>query len=396
MGIRLIQFLRGYVTLLLSGQFIERFINICMHRGIFLWDIRRAPSGTKLKMSLRAFKTIPPIARKTHTRVRILEKRGLPIRLAACKRRSLFAGGLLFAVVFLYVSSLFLWSVEIEGTERTDPQVLAQVLSELGVRPGAYKKNIVVREVKENALLRIDTLSWLWVDIRGCRARVQVMEKTPAPQITAENACDIVAQSDGIVCEIIATEGQTKVAVGDTVRRGQVLISAVFTSTRENIPARYTHAAGRVFARTWYEKSITVPRTKTEKSYTENTHTKRALRFGQFSVPLSWPSSIPYQHFERRQAVHELAFFGIKTGIAYSSDQYLEYTESDVEITTEEAVRSAEQKLDTQIQDTLVDKAATCTEAHTSFVENADGTITVTRTAEYREQIGAEQAVDAL
>ncbi len=395
MVVRLIWFLRGYVTLILSGQFVERFINICMRRGIYLWNVQRCGSTTRLCMSIRAFKTVAPIAKKTHTRIKISEKHGLPVRLAAYRRRTLFSVGLLLAVTFLYASSLFLWSVEVEGTERTNPQEILDVLSDLGVRPGAYKRRIAVRDVKENALLRLDDLSWLWVDIRGCRARVQVMEKTPAPALVPTNACDIIAASDGVISEVIATEGQAKVAPGDTVLKGQVLISSVFTSTRENIPARYTHAAGQVFARTWYEESITLPLHETEKVYTQNTHTDHALRLGNLTLPLS-RGGAPFQKCDKTHTAHDWVIFGVYTGISYHTDTYAEYTESTIPRTKAATIAAAEKMLDAKIEAARFDKDGVRTDASTACTENSDGTVTVTRICEYKEQIGVEQAVDAL
>ncbi len=395
MGIKVINFLRGYVTLLLSGQFIERFINICMHRGIFLWDIRKTGrDSAQAKMSVRAFKTLPPIAKKTHTRIKILEKRGLPVRIAGYRRRVLFPVGLLLAVTFLYGASLFLWSVDIVGCEQVSAVEIKAVLAELGVRPGAFKQSIDVGDVKNGALARLSDLSWLWVDIRGCRATVRVQEKRIAPEIVPTDACDIIAGADGIISEIIATEGQTKIAVGDTVTRGQLLISSVYTSEREGIPARYTHAAGKVYARTWYEKSKTVSLTEIKKNYTENTHTDRALRLGSFTLPLSDMRAVPYESCDRERVVHDLVLFGIYTGITYQTDTYLEYTPETLEIPIDAAIAAAEADLDVQIQNEIFDKAAQRTDARTTYTKNGDGTLTVTRTAEFKEQIGVEMRVE--
>ena len=38
-------YLRGYVTIELSGFSVERFMNLASHKGIYLWDIK----NTKVK-----------------------------------------------------------------------------------------------------------------------------------------------------------------------------------------------------------------------------------------------------------------------------------------------------------------------------------------------------------
>ncbi len=394
MIIRFIHFLRGSVLLLVSGQFVERFINLCLHHGIFLWDIRKdGETHTRLRMSVRAFQSVRPIARKTHTRVKILEKRGLPIYLAKCRRRTGFLIGILTAAIFLYAASLCIWSVEIAPTERVDESEIRTALAELGLRPGALKSRIAPREIKDKALLKLDELSWLWVDVRGVRAQVRVLEKRPAPEILSTEPCDIVAERDGIICEIVATEGQTKVQVGDTVLRGQLLISAVFTSEREGVAARYTHASGQVFARTWYEASVKANAKQILKKYTEQTHTHRRLKLGNWVLPLSKQNNIPFDKCDLKKESHDWVIFGKYTGISYQTDTYMEYVPEARERTAQEIAQAAEKELDAQIQDMLFDKAAARMDARTDVVQNGDGTFTVTRTAEFKEQIGKQVEV---
>ncbi len=392
MVLRLIHYLRGYVSLLLSGQFLERFFNICMHRGIFLWDIRRQGSDSaRVSMSLRAFKTLPPIARKTRTRVKILKKSGLPIRLAAYKKRTFFLLGLLLAVSFLYASSLFIWSVELVGALPEHESTIRTILAENGVYPGAYKRRLQVDKIKNDALAKLDNLSWLWVDVRGCRATVRVQEKRPAPEILSTDPCDIIALCDGVIAEIHATEGHKAVKVGDTVRKGQLLISAVMPSERIN--ARWVHAAGVVYARTWYEESINVPLTETKKIFTGETKTQRTLFLGKWALPLSSGKSA-YTHAERTKQRHDWCLFGIYTGISYQSETIAQYKPETVALPKDKAVQAAEAVLDARIADALCDKDGVRTDVRTDVIENTDGTLTVVRTAEYKEQIGVEVGVE--
>ena len=393
--VRLIHYLRGYVSLVLSGQFIERFINICMHRGLFLWDVKKtAQDSARAKMSLHAFKQLRPIAKKTHTRVKIVEKHGLPLRLAAYKKRTFFILGLLLAISFLYVSSLFIWSVDIVGLQHTDEAELRSVLAELGVHRGALKYGQDPKALQNRALLKLDGISWLWVDIRGCRATVHILEKRPAPEILSTDPCDIVALREGVIIEVRATEGNKAVKAGDTVLKGQVLISSVMPS--ERIEARYTHAAGLVFARTWYEESMTVPLTKLQKAFTGKSYTERTLKLGKLTVPLSRRIPPMQANCERTQSTHTLVLFGIDTHIAYQSALYRPYTPKTVAVPAETAIQAAEVELDKRIASTLCDKNGERLQVHTTVHENGDGTLTVTRTAEYKEQIGTETAVNAL
>ena len=68
--IKLIYFLKGYVIIKVEGFFIERFINICIRRGIALKKITRTGNNTaSMQVSFSDFKRIRPVARKADVRI---------------------------------------------------------------------------------------------------------------------------------------------------------------------------------------------------------------------------------------------------------------------------------------------------------------------------------------
>jgi len=88
---RLWNYIRGYVIIFVEGYFLEKFVNICTRRQILLWDIQRdRNSKMTLKVSIRGFKMLKPVAKKTGCRVKILEKRGLPFLLNRYRTGKLF------------------------------------------------------------------------------------------------------------------------------------------------------------------------------------------------------------------------------------------------------------------------------------------------------------------
>ena len=59
-------------------------------------------SKISLKISIKGFKHLRPVARKTRCRVRIVEKRGLPFIVSRYKERKTFVLGLaVFVVLFI-------------------------------------------------------------------------------------------------------------------------------------------------------------------------------------------------------------------------------------------------------------------------------------------------------
>ena len=116
--LRLWNFLRGYVIILVEGHFIERFINICTRRQLFLWDVKRSSDTTMtLKMSIKGFKMVRPVAKKTHSKVKIISKNGMPFIISRYRKRKAYVLGALLFLVLINLIASFIWDIEITGNK---------------------------------------------------------------------------------------------------------------------------------------------------------------------------------------------------------------------------------------------------------------------------------------
>ncbi len=253
-------YLRGYVIIIVEGFFTEKFINICTRRKISLWDVRVQGEKTRtMRMSIKGFKLIRSIARKAKCRVRLLKKAGLPFVFNKYRRRkAFFAGAALFFVLIMVLSS-FIWSVEITGNKTLQSAELEEALARKGVRTGILKFRIDADSAVTGMMLDMEELAWISIVVRGTKVKVDVRERKEMPVVIARHIpCDVIAAKDGIIKQVIATGGIEAVNVGDTVQRGQVLISGNIPLKGEKAGYKLSHAMGSVSARTWYEEEVPV------------------------------------------------------------------------------------------------------------------------------------------
>lgn len=265
--LRLWNYLRGYVIIIVEGYFIEKFLNICTHRQILLWDVRvQKEQLVTMKLSINGFKLIRPIARKTKCRVRLLKKTGLPFIFNKYRRRKAFYAGAVLFVVLIYVMTSFVWSVEITGNKRLQASVLEDALAQNGIRTGVLKYRIDTDNAVTGMLLALKDISWISIVVRGTKVKVDLRERIEIPVIVPKNVpCDIVALKDALIKQVIATEGVEAVGEGDTVKKGQVLISGKIPLEGAENKFRMVHAMGSVAARTWYEEQAPVKLTEVER-----------------------------------------------------------------------------------------------------------------------------------
>ena len=126
--IRLWNFLRGYVIISVEGYFTERFINICTRRQLFLWDVIRLSDTTiTLKMSIKGFKMLRPIAKKTRSKVRIVSKNGMPFVISRYKKRKALCWAH-FIYCFNKLVASFVWDIEVTGNQVGRSEIIRNLI----------------------------------------------------------------------------------------------------------------------------------------------------------------------------------------------------------------------------------------------------------------------------
>ena len=86
--LRLFRYLLGYVRFAAWGGFPERFINLCEHNRILLWDVRSRDGVITACTDRSGYKRMRCAARRSGMRLRIKKKCGLPFFLNRHSRDS--------------------------------------------------------------------------------------------------------------------------------------------------------------------------------------------------------------------------------------------------------------------------------------------------------------------
>jgi len=286
--IRLWHYLKGYVIIIVTGNSVERFINICTRRQILLWDVERiTPGSVRMKISINGFKKARTAARKSRCRVRIQSKKGLPYILAVYKKRKGFVAGILVFAILVYLMTSIIWAIDIQGNSIVDTGVIIEQLNDMGIYRGTIKRRVNPKLVADTLMLKNSELSWVGVEVKGTRLIISVREGVEPPVVVpVDKPCHIIAKRDGIVVSVTAKNGLALVKQGDTIIKGQVLISGIIESVRPEFGAKKVHAIGEVMARTWYEVKKEVPKKERLRKRTGNEWNKTSVYFLDFKIPL--------------------------------------------------------------------------------------------------------------
>ncbi len=310
MKLKLIDFIFGACRIEARGAFCERIINIATGKNIFIHDIvRTAPDRIEFTVSLKGSRLLFSES-ELEDSLYILHQSGLPILFSKRKARIIALTGPLVVFLLLFLSTQFIWHVNIVNATREEEAVILKELEKLGVKRGALKMAIDQGNVKNQLLIDNPHLMWLWVDIRGASAIVKFAPRAVAPEIFNEDDFyNVYSSHDAVITKIIPTNGIAKVSVGDTVLKGQMLIEGVMPSDSEN--EKHIHASGEVYGNVWEEKCVTIPRKNEIRTPTGNKIEHLSINFKKFPLKLYINSSILYDNYDIIENNRTFVPFGV-------------------------------------------------------------------------------------
>lgn len=264
---RLEQELRGKVSLTVHGVEPERLLNACAKAGVAFWGSEPLDALTlRLNLHRGELAKVEALCARLMLDGTVTGEQGLPGTLRRLKRRYGFWAGLVCSLCAVLLLSQFLLNVEVSGNETVPSAVILSELRRLGVRPGAFGPRLDEGLIAQQALLELEELSWMAVNLHGTRAEVLVREKLPKPELEdASRPADVVAKATGIVTQVEPWSGRALVKVGDTVVAGDTLLSGYVPleppeySGLGLVGSRTVRAEGRIEARTWRTVEVVLP-----------------------------------------------------------------------------------------------------------------------------------------
>ncbi len=389
-----VNYARGWVAVTITGTFPERLLNLCAQRGVVFWAVEwLGEQELRLKVVRRHLSRLRELAPRAGCEVQEERRVGLPDFLIRFRRRYAFLLGLGMAVLWVSVVSSFILNVDIQGNQRVPDAVILAQLRRQGLRPGAFGPALDSRAIARETLWALDELEWVTINIYGTRAQVQVAEKVPTPQrLEQEGVSDIRAAADGLIISIDTVAGQGKVVPGDMVTRGQVLISGTVTMEGpqySGLPPHhlYVRADGQVWARTWRTLSASIPLHATGKEYTGEEKNRWSLTLFERRINFYGKGSISWESYDKIRKTYPLTLPGGRVlPIRLERERLSRWEPERVPVDTSAAQKLLEQQLYQRLEGLVGEGGEVVCVTWSARI--ADGVLTVTGTAECREQIG--------
>lgn len=261
-------------------------------------------------------------------------------------RKGALTGLAVCLVLHVFFSSM-IWKIEITGNGSIPEAHILKKLESLGVKEGTLKNSIDVKKLYIDYMVADPLVSYAHLNIDGTTAVFEVSERKDAPEKEPDKkqVCNIVARCNGVIYRSDVYSGGNEVAPGESVIKGQLLISSFFeTRTVGHILRR---AKGNVLAVTEPCFEMTIP--KTSFSFDDGAEYKKySLKLFDHSMAVKGMAPANANGKNQRFVEEKnISLFGFITlPVKYSVTTYTVYEKSEKKVSKAQAQKQYSEKLE--------------------------------------------------
>lgn len=384
MFIKLADYMKGYVSIKISGLFPERFINLCAKNKIPLNNIKRKTKNEiTADLSVSNFKKLRKITKTTGCKVHITQKYGLRFFMHRFKKRKAFVLGIAAFFIILWSLTKFVWIIDITGNENVEDNSILEYAKKGGLKTGMLTALVDSQKIKSYIMTNMEELSYVSVTKYGTTVYIDVREREEKREhFDKYTFSNIVADQSGVVESVLVQSGTAAVKKGDVVYKGQLLVSGA--TDNKYLGIKYSNSDAVIKARVWHEKTVNIPYYTEEKVPTGNTKAKRKLKILNFSLNLFTKNKILFEKYDILSYTNYISLGkGKVLPIGVETTRYEEYKTKRTKLSLEQTKDLLLKELDKQYKDS---------EIISRTFEIKDNKLTVTY--ECIEDIGREEEID--
>lgn len=299
----------GSITVELTSAEPTLLLLKLLKAGIDLWDVGEIEGlAVRVTLGRNYFLLLKNLCQVDGASVKVIRSAGILRLLKRIVRRPVLVFGcLLIVVLSLYLPTKVLF-VEVEGSGAVPVDKILHRAELCGIRLGADRSEIRSERVKNALLESMPELQWVGVNTHGCRAVISVRQRTQVQQEKSQQGISsLVALRDGVIREMTVLQGSGVCKVGQSVTKGQVLISGY---TDLGICLRGTHAQGEIFAETQRSVGVITPSETLRRTVITRQEKKYSLIFGKFRINFFKGSGISDATCDKMYAYHYMTLPG--------------------------------------------------------------------------------------
>lgn len=353
--VKILHFLFGRLYFEITGQNVERFLNLCAKNDVVLWDLKASGKGYHFFIRKKSGEELENLAKKTNIQIKLLGRSGLPFFLLEHRKRKVLFFSVFMALLAMFSLSQFIWEITVSGCEVYSESDILKYVTTNYYKAGTYKRKIDCNQLEEHLREDYEEIAWVSCSVQGTRLHVEIKETLDRKtKQNPKKPCDIVANKSGTVTEVIVKSGTPLVSVGDKIKKGSTLISGLIYYYSDDFQVTETDkikADGEIRMQTREAYKETIPMEFYEKKITRKKKKIKSIYLGGYE----W--KFPQEELKNHMNVVEEKYplklgtsFYLPTGI------YMRTYQSYESVKKAYTPKQAQEKLKTRLQQYLKKK----------------------------------------
>jgi len=327
----------GHVSIIVTGQLIEAFINQTAREGVVIWDIKRLDERRlSCSMMLQDIKRIKPILKKTSCKIHFNERNGFPFLIKKLMARSGIVIGIVLCLLIIFMLSNMVWNIEINGADAKVEQQIQKILKKKHIYVGALEFLLPsLNTIETDLSSALPKVTWVGVSKKGTTYRIDVVQKELPKKEKITGPRDLVAAKEATIHNVYVEKGQSIVIPDQVVQKGDLLVSGTIGKAED---PSFVSAKGNVIGETWYHSTTRVPLQTNYETYTGATYMKHRLSLFGWDIPIWGFKKNPFKYEKHEQTTKTFHFLFWNLPVAYERVDYRQYDRTDRKLSEEQAL----------------------------------------------------------
>lgn len=225
--------------------------------GIPASRVQAVPGGFRCVISTRQLGWMKALAREKGITLTLLRQGGMGVTLAGYRSRFGLALGLLVFFFLMRFFEQFNWSVKYVGITQAEQELVAAALWENQLNEGQLVTKEKLRQTERRLMDENNDFGWVTLNFSKGRLVVECTRAEQAAPLPQAYEHHLVASENALIVAMDVQGGFPQKQVGQTVARGEVLVSASKVSRLEEVVTQPTQ--GRVIGEFTVEYQVALP-----------------------------------------------------------------------------------------------------------------------------------------
>ena len=250
--------LSGMLTVQFTSASPERTLDALMQEQIPLSHVSQKNELTyELNIRRTDYTKVSQILQRRGDHTEILRRTGIYWVIVSLMQRPILLTAIFLMILASCILPARILFITVEGNTALPDQLILSAAENCGIHFAASRKSVRSEKMKNALLSAVPQLQWAGINTSGCTAVISVRERTKEEPDTDKNHfSNLVAERDGYVLSTTVTSGTPLVHPGDSVSKGQLLISGY---TDCGLSIRASRASGEIIAQTYRKIQTVMP-----------------------------------------------------------------------------------------------------------------------------------------